>query len=1068
MSERSSKDWEDHRSGRPILGAISTRMDRILSQWSENGSQIEKPLKAVFITFLTIAVLALTAQNIVAEYRALTAPHNRIAIAATNLLREHKDLGTHELNRIVNALGENEEFQSAILSGVEHQIADIVDTVIAHEGQNVKISEFTIYSSNRRILYRAFGNQLLVSSETAFESDLASTLFRTPNSLEFGDNDEVVVSIFRPWIADGHLRGYVKLAVDIEHPLALAGAAVDVEIIKVNGTFHPATRAISLAKMDPANVHFRYKAMGPAKASPSAVETILRRSISPDGTWPFHLDGNRILISQDLPNEIANGGPTAKLVLVRDVTAEVITFAKNTFLVLLAGIGLALIAWLIFKRLLTTLQNGIRITRSRLEATVLASTKQLELGRAKLLEAQKIASVGSWERDIGTNEVYASDEFIRIMSVPSGTPPTKIQDELFSRIPQRDLVNAKRSVDTAIETCGDFDFEHAIVRGDGSIATVHVRGYVVPDSFGNPLRVIGTAHDITDRRHAERQDKLLASILATSLHEIFIVDKETLAFEYANACALANLGYTLDELKSQKFWDIDSSGSKEAVELQFEPLLHGTATNLTFESAHKRKDGSLYPIDLQIQALNDRGRKLFVGIATDISERLERENETRAAKERAELLAYFDPLTKLLNRAGCQRDANQRFTYKEKPAFLIHVDMDNFKRVNDTLGHLGGDYCLEETGRRLREVSRGLGTPYRWGGDEFVILADKANSDPNEICERARRIMRQPMEFNGTKFWPTVSMGIAICPENGNDFDTLLVNADLALYQSKDGGKDRFTFFTSDMKAESAEEAHLELELQRAVKNDEFFLEFQPQVNLRNQKVTGVEALVRWNHPERGIVPPGQFLNVVEKTGLAPVLGKIVIDKALAAAKSWQDAALDFGRISVNVSPAHLASGQLIDHFRNAMSSTGITPDLVTAEVLESVFLDDKRTGHLTTLTTLNQLGVHIELDDFGTGYASLTHVADLPINGLKIDRSFTNQMLEDRKKEVVVNQLIHLARALDIGVVCEGVETEEEYDLLRMMGDFSIQGYLIARPMPLDRITDWMSEAADDLYYVM
>ena len=409
-----------------------------------------------------------------------------------------------------------------------------------------------------------------------------------------------------------------------------------------------------------------------------------------------------------------------------------------------------------------------------------------------------------------------------------------------------------------------------------------------------------------------------------------------------------------------------------------------------------------------------------------------------------------------------------RFALADKPGFLIHVDMDDFKRVNDTLGHLAGDHCLEETGRRLREVCRGIGTPYRWGGDEFVILANSDGADPDELCERARRIMRAPMEFNGNTFWPTVSMGIALCPQDGTDFESLLVNADLALYQSKECGKDRYSFFEPDMKTDIETEAKVGLELHEAVKNDEFLLEFQPQVNLRSQSITGVEALVRWRHPERGIVPPGDFLPVVEKNGLAPRLGKIVIERSLAAARKWLDAGLEFGRVSINISPSHLASGLLVDHFRSAMAKFDIGPERITAEVLESVFLDDDRTGHLAALEELYALGVHIELDDFGTGYASLTHVADLPINGLKIDRSFIAQMLEDPKKEAVVNQLIHLARSLNIGVVCEGVETDAQLDRLRMMGDFSIQGYLVARPMSLERITEWMSDSADDLFYVI
>ena len=232
--------------------------------------------------------------------------------------------------------------------------------------------------------------------------------------------------------------------------------------------------------------------------------------------------------------------------------------------------------------------------------------------------------------------------------------------------------------------------------------------------------------------------------------------------------------------------------------------------------------------------------------------------------------------------------------------------------------------------------------------------------------------------------------------------------------------------------------------------------------------MTGVEALVRWQHPERGLVSPGLFLPVVEKSTLAPILGEIVIDNALAAARSWLDQGLDFGRVSINLSPSHLASGLLVEHFKSAMARHDVSPERITAEVLESVFLNDNRSGHQAALQELYELGVHIELDDFGTGYASLTHLSDLPINGLKIDQSFTRQMLEDDKKEAVVNHLIHLARALNIGVICEGVETEEQYDRLRMMGDFSIQGYLIARPMTFDKVTEWMSESSNDLYYVV
>ena len=225
---------------------------------------------------------------------------------------------------------------------------------------------------------------------------------------------------------------------------------------------------------------------------------------------------------------------------------------------------------------------------------------------------------------------------------------------------------------------------------------------------------------------------------------------------------------------------------------------------------------------------------------------------------------------------------------------------------------------------------------------------------------------------------------------------------------------------------------------------------------------------MRWRHPTKGIVAPGAFLPVVEKTNLAPQLGQIVLDKALSAARAWADLGHNYGRIAVNISPSYLASGSLLDDFAAAMIKHGIAPAQITAEVLESVFLDDKGSDNAAVLEELHKMGVHIELDDFGTGFASLSHVADLPINGLKIDRTFTARLLNDFKKEIVVNQLIHLARALDIGVICEGVETEAQFERLRMMGNFSVQGYLIARPMEFDSMTDWLKASSRNALFVI
>ncbi|WP_420338702.1 putative bifunctional diguanylate cyclase/phosphodiesterase [Roseibium sp.] len=1035
------RDTEVKRSGYHFLDTVESRLDHIAAQWSDDGARIERPLKAVFIGFLALIVCILTLQNIVTEVARLQVPFDRVQSASKKLVNQEQQRNAQALATLTDRLTSDDNLTSAMVKNDPASVAlyaeRAFDTFNGKEGPY----RLAVYGSDHSVLYRKgpTAAALKISSDMTGDDDHASAP-RVSNSLEYDQTGTIVVRSTEPLVHEGRLLGYLDLSSSIETHLMHLSSAVNGKILKTGG---PVTAA-STAGSNQQN----------AQAASAAVPLLFK-------------EDDTVLMTEGLALPLANAAPGSKIMLQRDVTAAANAFFKTTLVVLLVSLGFAILAWVVMQRLLARLQRRIGRTWSSLEEAVSSNTKELERSRAQLLEAQAIASIGSWECDLSTKEISASEEFFRITGISPTTASGNLLEQLIERVPATDLPRVKSVIHHALAQCQPFDLEHSILRADGSLARIHTKGRVFKGENGRSVRGIGTVHDITERFNTERQNTLMAKILETSLNEIYVLNADTYQVEYANACAITNLGYTLTELQNLTLWDINQEFSRSTIAEKLVPLAEGTEANITGEAQQRRKDGTDYPVDFQIQMVRDQGRNRIVAMANDISERVQRESETRDAKERAERLAYFDPLTKLSNRAGCQRDAGKRFAKTKKPAFLIHVDMDNFKRVNDTLGHLAGDYCLAETGRRLREVSRGLGTPYRWGGDEFVILANSSDSDPNELCERARRLMRAPMEFNGTTFWPTVSMGIALCPDHGTNFETLLVNADLALYRSKHSGKDRFTFYSSDLQSVNDKEAELERELHMAAQRDEFFLVFQPQVNMRTHKVVGVEALVRWQHPERGVVSPGEFLPVVEKTGFAAVLGEIVLDKAFAAAKSWQDAGLDFGRISVNVSPAHLSSGMLFDQFKTAMERHDLAPERITAEVLESVFLDDHKSGHLSTLKDLYEMGVHVELDDFGTGYASLTHVVDLPINGLKIDRSFTQQLLEDDRKEILINQLIHLARSLNISVVCEGVETEEQYDRLRMMGDFAVQGFLIAKPLRFEDATNWMSETAEDLYFV-
>ncbi len=434
------------------------------------------------------------------------------------------------------------------------------------------------------------------------------------------------------------------------------------------------------------------------------------------------------------------------------------------------------------------------------------------------------------------------------------------------------------------------------------------------------------------------------------------------------------------------------------------------------------------------------------------------------SQQQLEKIAYFDALTALPNRAHCQKDLAETFAFAaaEDRFAIIQIDLDNFKRVNDTLGHATGDHLLQTLGTRLNFLTQELKNlkPYRWGGDEFIVLVQREeDTNMEEICQELTDLISVPIQMEKTTLRPTVSLGVARYPEDGQDISTLMVFADLALYKTKELGRDGYQFFTAEMKEKLDTETRIEQELRVAIDEGQLELYFQPQVNINNEVISGIEALVRWNHPERGLLVPGEFLEVAETTGLASAMGRTVFAEAMKAIRHWTDAGLDFGRLAINLSPEHLKKKTILDDLFGAMDKYGVGPDTLAVELLESFIFDDPNANIDATLNQLRSRGIHVELDDFGTGYASLSHLSKMPINGLKIDRSFVNHMVDDKKQQGIVSAMISISKLLDLRVVCEGVESQRQLDAISQIGNCAIQGYVIARPMDLDHITDWIRE---------
>ena len=442
---------------------------------------------------------------------------------------------------------------------------------------------------------------------------------------------------------------------------------------------------------------------------------------------------------------------------------------------------------------------------------------------------------------------------------------------------------------------------------------------------------------------------------------------------------------------------------------------------------------------------------------------MRRTHELVDARNSMAFIAVHDGLTGLYNRTFLTDhfDALIKGAHRRcERLAVVQLDLDRFKQVNDTLGHAAGDYVLVMTAQRMRESCRASDLCVRLGGDEFVmILAGAGTSE--DIHALAKRILdriNEPISFQGATIHPGASAGIAVYPVDADNAGDLIVHADLALYSAKKQGGGNFSFFSDELRQELEHRKQLERDLKVAIAEETFSVYFQPQVSLTNGAITGVEALVRWKHPERGMISPGEFIPVAEKSGLMAEIGRIIVRKAIQEAAAWHQADIYFGRLAVNVSGSELREHDFDRFLFETLEKAGLPPQKLSLEIVESVILDDEKTGIAAKLRQIRAAGVHLELDDFGTGYASLSHVNPNEIDRLKIDRRFVQNINSNGDNTKIVRAITELARGLGISIIAEGAETEAELTSLLSIGCEQVQGYSIAFPMPDDQARAWLS----------
>ena len=689
------------------------------------------------------------------------------------------------------------------------------------------------------------------------------------------------------------------------------------------------------------------------------------------------------------------------------------------------------------------------------------SSRHISEVKEGLVRAQSIAKMGSWRWDIRSGSLSWSDEIFKIFGLlPQAFGAT--YEAFMERVHSEDRQMVQSAVNAAINEMQTYDIKHRIVLPNGSVRFVQEQGEVQFDDKGAPLTMVGTVQDITERKKIE--DNLRIAARAFESHESQMVTDANGVIQRVNKAFTENTGYTTEDAVGQTPRILQSGRHPpEFFRAMWETIC--STGSWQGEIWDKRKNGEINPKWLTISAVKDDNGVVthYVGSHLDITER-------KAAEKEIQLLAFYDPLTRLPNRRLLMERLKQALASSERikrMGALLFIDLDNFKTLNDTLGHDIGDLLLQQVAQRLESCLRKVDTVARMGsddfvarlgGDEFVVVLENLSEQALEaaalteaIGEKILAVLIQPYQLDSNVYHGTASIGATLFDSTHQAMDELMKQADIAMYQAKKAGRNTLRFFDPKMQASISARVSLEEELRNALEKQQFQLYYQIQVD-NSLHPLGAEALIRWNHPERGFVSPMQFIPLAEETGLILPIGQWVLDTACAQVKAWQqDARTRNLTLAVNVSAKQFHQADFVLLVKAVVQLHGINPMLLKLELTEGLMLENIE-DTIATMNALNEVGVQLSLDDFGTGYSSLQYLKKLPLDQLKIDQSFVRDIASDESDKAIVRTIVAMAHSLNLNVIAEGVETEEQRQFLLDNGCTHYQGYLFSKPLPIEQ----------------
>ncbi|RKP58918.1 EAL and GGDEF domain-containing protein [Pararobbsia silviterrae] len=654
-------------------------------------------------------------------------------------------------------------------------------------------------------------------------------------------------------------------------------------------------------------------------------------------------------------------------------------------------------------------------------------------------------------RFLGSNSAFARDAGFAY--------PEQVVGRADAELPWAHDIDRQRKRDLDVLTTGvpQLNYEDEIVV-DGQRHAIVANVLPLKDANGQTVGVLGSYTDVTDRKRTDQALRIQSRAVDASVNAILItmhVDGQNV-IEYVNPAFRRITGYETHEVigKDCRFLQRDDNQQEGLVALRSAMRANREVSAVL---RNYRKDGALFWNQLYIAPVPDADGTIthHVGVINDVTELIR-------YQEQLEYQANYDALTHLPNRNLLRDRLSQALSRAQRGSgrvAVVFLDLDGFKNVNDSLGHSFGDKLLTVVAGRLGACVRASDTVARHGGDEFVVVLTDPEDERalNNWAERVRHAIGEPVWIDEHEFYVGCSLGASLFPQDGEDAETLLKKADLAMYRAKDLGRNRFQFYQPEMNESVGTRLNLERRLRRALRDNEFVLQYQPQIDIATGRIVGLEALVRWQDPEAGLVMPSEFIPIAEESGLIEAIGEWVLREACRQNQAWQDAGLPPARVSVNLSARQFHRADIRQIVLSVLEQTRLAPEYLEIELTESVIMTNAEEA-AEMLNQLHDIGIHLTIDDFGTGYSSLSYLKRFPVDRLKIDRSFVSDIGVSHDDETIITAIITLAHALNLQVIAEGVETTSQLDFLVAHGCNEIQGYLYSQPVDHGLIPELLS----------